>query len=118
METFVLPIIIYVDVDDTFVRSYGSKRIPIPAVVKHVRSLFDQGAQLFCWSSGGADYARESAVEFGLEDCFIAFLPKPNVILDDQQLGNWKRLIQVHPGNISTETLDSYRDKLTNPPNV
>lgn len=27
------PIVIYVDVDDTFVRSAGSKRMPIPAMV-------------------------------------------------------------------------------------
>lgn len=54
-------LIIYVDVDDTFVRSAGSKRIPMPAMIAHIRSLHEQGAQLFCWSAGGADYARHSA---------------------------------------------------------
>ena len=47
-----LPLVIYVDVDDTFVRSYGTKRIPIPAVIKHIRSLWQQGAELYCCSSG------------------------------------------------------------------
>lgn len=112
MELYIPPVVIYVDVDDTLVRSHGAKRIPIPMVIKHVRSLFEQGAELFCWSSGGADYARDSAFEVGLGDCFKAFLPKPNIILDDQQISDWRRLLQVHPGNNSTETLEGYRLKL------
>ena len=110
-----LPLVIYVDVDDTFVRSYGTKRIPIPAVVKHIRALWQQGAELYCWSSGGAQYAKESAVEFCIGDCFIAFLPKPNVLLDDQKVGDWRRLLEVHPANDVTESVEEYREKLTNP---
>ncbi len=90
-------LVIYVDVDDTFVRSYGTKRIPIPTVIGHIRELHAQGATLYCWSSGGADYARASAAEFGLTDCFTAFLPKPDVLLDDQNVADWRRLRQVHP---------------------
>ena len=89
--------VIYVDVDDTFVRTYGTKRIPVPAVIGHIRSLHTQGAMLYCWSSGGAVYARESAEEFGITDCFQAFLPKPDVLLDDQAIADWRRLRQVHP---------------------
>ena len=109
-----LPLVIYVDVDDTFVRSYGTKRIPIPAVVKHIRALWQQGAELYCWSSGGAQYAKESAFEFGIGDCFLAFLPKPNVLLDDQKIGDWRRLLEVHPANDVTESVEEYREKLTN----
>ena len=29
-------VVIYVDVDDTFVRSYGTKRMPMPAVIRHI----------------------------------------------------------------------------------
>ncbi len=107
------PLIIYVDVDDTFVRSYGTKRIPIPAVIKHIRSLWQQGAELYCWSSGGAEYAKESATEFGIGDCFTAFLPKPNVLLDDQRVSEWRRLLEVHPTNDVTESVDDYRVELT-----
>ncbi len=92
-----MALIIYVDVDDTFVRSYGTKRIPIPAVIGHIRALYEMGAKLYCWSSGGADYARESAEEFSIADCFTAFLPKPDVLLDDQNIADWRRLRQVHP---------------------
>ena len=42
------PICIYVDVDDTLVRSVGSKRIPIPSVIRHVGELHREGAILYC----------------------------------------------------------------------
>ena len=94
--------IIYVDVDDTLVRTYGTKRIPVPAVIRHIRTLREQGDTLYCWSSGGADYARRSAEEFGIADCFTAFLPKPDVLLDDQNVSDWRRLRQVHPNECDT----------------
>ncbi len=75
--------IVYVDVDDTLVRSVGSKRIPMPRVVERVRRLHQSGATLYLWSSGGADYARESAEELGIRELFTAFLPKPTLIIDD-----------------------------------
>ena len=103
-------VVIYVDVDDTFVRSYGTKRMPMPAVIKHIRALHGLGAALYCWSSGGADYARESAEEFGLTDCFTAFLPKPNVLLDDQNVADWRRLRQVHP-NECAALVDDLREE-------
>ena len=101
--------VIYVDVDDTFVRSYGTKRIPITAVIGHIRALHELGATLYCWSSGGADYAQASAEEFGLAGCFTAFLPKPDVLLDDQNVADWRRLRQVHP-NECEAFLDALRE--------
>ncbi len=113
MTSHPLPLVVYVDVDDTFVRSYGAKRIPIPAVIQHVRALWQQGAELYCWSSGGAEYAKESAVEFGIKECFTAFLPKPNIVLDDQRISEWRRLLEVHPAATVTESVEDYREKLT-----
>lgn len=92
--------IVYVDVDETLVRNYGKSRIPIPAVIRHVRKLFAEGAELYCWSSGGAEYARESAHELGIEGCFTAFLPKPQIMIDDQPVSDWRRLIYIHPASI------------------
>src|ERR1700722_2636240 len=83
------PLCIYVDVDDTLVRSASSKRISILSVIHHVTELHGEGALLYCWSSGGADYARQSAQEFGIANCFIAFLPKPQVMIDDQRVNEW-----------------------------
>ncbi len=84
------PSIVYVDVDDTLVRSVGNKRIPMPRVVERVRSLNQGGAILYLWSSGGADYARQSAQELGIADLFAGFLPKPTIIIDDQPVTEWR----------------------------
>jgi hypothetical protein len=91
--------IIYVDVDDTFVRSVGTKRIPIPAMIAQIRQLKESGAELYCWSSGGAAYAKDSATEFGIADCFVAFLPKPQVLIDDLRIDQWRYLLQLLPSN-------------------
>src|SRR5262245_45955225 len=72
-------IVAYVDIDDTLVRSFGAKRIPLAAMIRHVRHLHGAGVALFAWSTAGADYARAAAVELGLEGCFQTFLPKPHV---------------------------------------
>jgi hypothetical protein len=101
-------LIAYVDVDDTLVRSFGSKRIPMTEMVKHVRELHRDGIVLYAWSSGGADYARDSAKELGLEDCFVAFLPKPNIIIDDQAPAEWRRLVHVHPAEATAKTIREY----------
>ena len=104
MPLNVQDLVIYVDVDDTLVRSVGTKRIPISAAIDHVRDLSREGARLYCWSAGGADYARESADELGISDCFVAFLPKPHVLLDDQHPTDWRRLVHVHPARPSSLT--------------
>jgi predicted HAD superfamily phosphohydrolase YqeG len=103
---------IFVDVDDTLVRSTGAKRIPIPSVVQHVRDLHTQGAILYCWSAGGAEYAQRSAEELGIAQCFSGFLPKPNIFIDDQNVINWPRSFLIHPANCSSHTLDTYKDQL------
>jgi hypothetical protein len=107
------PLIVYIDVDDTLIRSAGTKRIPMSGMIEHVRTLADQGATLYCWSSGGADYAREVAIELGLHDLFVAFLPKPQVIIDDQNVLSWRRLVQVHPGRCGAMSSERYRRAVT-----
>jgi hypothetical protein len=110
------PLVVYVDVDDTLIRSVGSKRIPIVAAVEHVRQLAAEGAVLYCWSSGGGDYARASAGELGLTDCFAGFLPKPHSLLDDQPVDQWRRLIQVHPLEAPSWSAERYRRTLAGAP--
>ena len=100
------------DVDETLIRNFGTKRIPMPNVVEHVRKLSEQGAVLYCWSSGGADYARTSAQELGIEACFEAFLPKPQILIDDLKLADWRYLREVHPNSCDGYTLDDYRKLL------
>ncbi len=78
------PRVIYVDVDDTLIRTFGTKRIPMLSCVDFVRRMFAEGHQLFCWSRGGAEYSREVADSLGISECFSGFLPKPDVLLDDR----------------------------------
>jgi hypothetical protein len=91
----------YVDVDDTLVRSAGTKRIPILSTVRRVKALKEEGWQLYCWSSGGGEYARESAVELGIADCFVGFLPKPELMIDDVPPQEWRYLTIQHPSSIT-----------------
>ncbi len=106
------PLIVYVNVDATLVRNVGRSRVPIPGAIAHVRELAARGAELYWWSSGGAEYARDSAREVGLEGVFAAFLPKPQVMLDDQRVEAWRRLVQVHPLSCPGESVASYRKAL------
>lgn len=103
---------VYVDVDETFVRNYGAKRIPMPPVIEHIHALKAEGALMYCWSSGGAEYAQNSAKEAGIEDCFIGFLPKPEVAIDDMLFNDWRNLLQVHPNECPGNTLLSYKEKI------
>ncbi|UQN06549.1 DUF705 domain-containing protein [Deinococcus sp. QL22] len=107
-----VPLVVYVDVGETLVRNHGRARLPMPAVIRPVRELHAQGAVLscWCWSSGGAAYARESAREVGLEAVFLAFLPKPMVLLDDQAVGTWRCLLQAHPNAADGQTVEDSCD--------
>lgn len=89
--------IVFVDVDDTLVRSVGTKRIQMPSVVAEVRRLHAEGAQLFLWSSGGADYCRITAAELGISECFLDYLPKPTVYIDDQAVLDWRDCEHFYP---------------------
>jgi cation transport ATPase len=92
-------LVVFVDVDDTLVRSVGGKRIPIPQVIAAIRDLHTMGVTLFLWSSGGADYARSSAIELGMEECFVGFLPKPHAYIDDQPVQEWRGCRHLLPAN-------------------
>ncbi|MEM9998444.1 MAG: DUF705 domain-containing protein [Bacteroidota bacterium] len=102
MSSFTSPPIVLVDVDDTLVRSAGAARIPMPEMIAAVRRLHASGAQLYCWSSGGAAYAQRSAEEVGLAECFLAFPPKPTALIDDVAITEWRHLQQVHPNEVGT----------------
>ena len=105
-------LVVYVDVDDTLTRSAGTKVMPVPTVVKHVKDLAQSGAVIYCWSTAGAEYARSTAQMLGIGNCFVGFLPKPNLLIDDQEPKVWKRFTVVHPLNLSGRSVDEYRKLL------
>jgi hypothetical protein len=106
-----LPPAIYVDVDDTLVRTVGSRRIPMPAMTTLVRALKERGCSLYLWSRGGADYARSVAEELGIAGCFAAFLPKPQLLLDDASAAQWSA-VELHPAQCSGMSVDEVLARL------
>lgn len=105
-------LIVYVDIDDTLVRSVGTTRIPVPAALEHVRHLHGVGVTLYCWSAGGGDYARDSACALGIEHLFCGFLPKPHVMLDDQPPERWPHLVVAGPMGLASQTVDDHIEAL------
>ncbi len=100
------PVVIFVDVDDTLVRSAGSKRFPMRSMIERVLELHGAGMRLYCWSSGGAGYAHRSAVELGLADCFVGFLSKPDLLIDDQPSVPGKTLACLHPNEAASMSVE------------
>lgn len=97
------PLSVYVDVDDTLIRTTAHGRIAIPNVVEAVRRLSADGAHLYLWSAGGAEYAREVAAELGIAELFLAFLPKPEVMIDDRESPTWW-MIELRPEQVGPQT--------------
>jgi hypothetical protein len=105
-------LVVYIDVDDTLVRSAGTKTMPVPSMAEHARGLASSGAELYCWSTAGAEYARSTALRLGIAQYFVAFLPKPHIVIDDQEFSAWKRFSVVHPMNAAGKSVDEYRKLL------
>ena len=97
---------VFVDVDDTLVRFSGNKVIPIPKVIEYVKDLKNKGYVLYLWSRGGAAYAKSIAEKLGIEHCFVYFLDKPEWMIDDQGIEEWKFLKIVHPNQIENSKTD------------
>jgi hypothetical protein len=95
--------VIFVDVDDTLIRSFGTKQIPIPNAIRYVRDMFNDGHVLYCWSRGGAQYSRDVAIKLGIADCFVCFLPKPDVVVDDRLQELLDHCEFIHPNNAVTK---------------
>jgi hypothetical protein len=77
-------------------------------VVEHVQRLFRAGAELYLWSSGGAEYARESTGHLGIVECFISCLPKPHVLIDDQHPSEWRRFRHFHSLQVVGQSVELY----------
>lgn len=96
---------IYLDAEDTLVSALADKSIPRERLVGRVRELAQKGAGLYLWSRNGAERARQVAVELGVEDCFRAFLPKPQVLIDAEALEDWS-LSEIHAAAFNSVRLE------------
>lgn len=72
--------IIYCDVDNTLIDHNNS---PKKNTLKYLEYARSKGAVLYLWSQGGADYCRDIANQLGITHWFKAFLPKPEIVVDD-----------------------------------
>jgi predicted HAD superfamily phosphohydrolase YqeG len=91
--------VVFIDVDDTLIRSVGIKRIPMPSVIQQIKQLHAAGAILYLWSQAGADYAQSSAMELGIQELFFGFPPKPEAYIDDQPVHESRFCKHVLPAN-------------------
>lgn len=82
-------------------------------VNERIRALHAESALLCARSSGGADYARSTADELDLADCFVAYLPKPDVFVDDVRVEAWRNTVQLHPNEVAHRSLDDLRALVT-----
>lgn len=98
--------IVFIDVDDTLVRSFGSKQIPITHSVNCLKKLFQNGVEIFLWSSGGAEYCKKVAQNLGVSECIKGYLPKPNAYIDDQKMEEWKLCKHYYPGEVDQLSTD------------
>ena len=71
---------VYVDVDLTLVDEHQRLK---PNAWEGLLTLREAGCRLFLWSTNGADYCRQIAERHELAPLFEAFLPKPDVYVDD-----------------------------------
>ena len=89
--------VVYVDVDDTLVRWAGSKCIPRTLIIDRIKERAANGDRLFLWSRAGDVAARRVAEDLGIEGLFEAFLPKPDLLIDDEPLGEWSFCAHEYP---------------------
>ena len=71
---------VFVDVDLTLIDANGRS---YDGAAEGVKKLKQAGCNLFLWSTGGGEYAQQVARNLGVEKCFDAFLPKPDIAMDD-----------------------------------
>ncbi len=80
---------VFVDVDNTIMISTEHGERGLYKAIKFVKQLHEKGFELYCWSQAGAAYAEKACEFLGIKDLFKAFLPKPNMCLDDRPMSDW-----------------------------
>ena len=73
-------VVIYVDVDLTLVDELQRLK---PNAWEGLLTLREAGCRLMLWSTNGGDYCRQIAERHEIAALFEAFLPKPDLYIDD-----------------------------------
>jgi hypothetical protein len=100
---------IYVDVDLTLIDELGRL---LPSAVEGLLTLREAGCRLFLWSTCGADYCRDVATKYELLPLFDAFLPKPDIYIDDMPSTIFRSLVyDVNSGKDWQQVADEIKRK-------
>ncbi len=95
---------ISIDLDGTIRDENGSL---VPGVREALIELHRQGMTLQLWSTCGAQYARDTAVEFVLTDLFDSYATKPDLAIDDQPGSVHPCGVAVLPFSMATKAIAS-----------
>jgi hypothetical protein len=93
---------IFVDVDLTLV---DAQQVILPGALDAMKVLYDAGCHLFLWSTGGCAYCRQIAERHGIAHLFEAFLPKPDIYIDDMPASIFNGLLFDASGDQEGGTL-------------
>ena len=72
--------IIFIDIDDTLVRTYGLKRIPIPKTIQAIFRFHKEGSEIYLWSNGGSDYCKKNSKRIRNRQMHYRIFTKANFI--------------------------------------
>ena len=75
-----MPLNISIDVDGTLVDAEGQI---LPGAKEAVVALNSAGFALTIWSLAGATYAKAVAKKYEIEEFFVGFAGKPDIVIDD-----------------------------------
>ena len=53
--------------------------------------------RLFLWSRAGDEAARRVAEHLGIDDLFEAFVPKPELLINDEPMADWGFCAHEYP---------------------
>ena len=74
-------LVAYIDIDQTIVNTAGEA---LPGACERIEQLAVQyGYELVAWSRTGRSYALETLERLGIAKWFMAFLTKPDFVIDD-----------------------------------
>lgn len=92
--------IYYIDIDDTLIRTVGSKAIPMVRTIEFINSINQSNDSIYLWSRGGAEYCRQIAEKLNITSNIKGYLPKPDVLIDDCDISQWNFMTVIHPNSI------------------
>ena len=103
-------IFIYVDVDNTLVRTVRGTELPIPKVVRHIKKLHHEGALLYCSVTVARTMLAKPHNVWESMRVSLVFSESPKFSSTMNELEEWPCVVDVHPNCLAT--LKRYKARL------